>query len=446
MRQYFPKGKSLAGVSQAELDEVARKLNDRPRQTLGFRTPAEKLTELIDGPHTSRVRALISLRPTAFARQRPDGMTRSARQGWCTDQLRPRTKAGRDPRAGRAPAARQERNPRIGALTNANLTSVDLTSADLTSANLSGADLHGTIFCYTTMPDGSINNRDCGPRGAKPPASKSRTFVLAAATTRTFDVGYPSALKYRRAKHFCDARVSGPGKRYVKILSHHSARGGTVCRVSARDNAKLPSLDTTAKIKVTATTIGCIECVAHQAEVDGDVVEGLEIETIHVAQNARELRSKILEQAEALQRACTDERSSPNPDWAAVEAKALAMTVSATTMAKDPGYAVIVATIEELRSRLPSDAEIYALGAIMSLKEAERYNHGFAEPLMKAGELLVLHPDQRDDCADLSQARRASAELDGHAQETELVATRAMRQLANAVKPRRRTGTPTFTR
>jgi transposase, IS30 family len=53
LRQYFPKGKSLAGVSQTELDEVARKLNDRPRQTLGFRTPAGKLTELIDGvPHT----------------------------------------------------------------------------------------------------------------------------------------------------------------------------------------------------------------------------------------------------------------------------------------------------------------------------------------------------------------------------------------------------------
>jgi transposase, IS30 family len=51
LRQYFPKGKSLAGVSQAELDEIARKLNDRPRQTLGFRTPAEKLTELIDGLH-----------------------------------------------------------------------------------------------------------------------------------------------------------------------------------------------------------------------------------------------------------------------------------------------------------------------------------------------------------------------------------------------------------
>ena len=49
LRQYFPKGKSLAGVTQTELDEVARKLNDRPRQTLGFRTPAEKLTDLIDG-------------------------------------------------------------------------------------------------------------------------------------------------------------------------------------------------------------------------------------------------------------------------------------------------------------------------------------------------------------------------------------------------------------
>src|SRR5437763_14666238 len=53
LRQYFPKGKSLAGVTQAELDEVARKLNDRPRQTLGFRTPTEKLTDLIDAlPHT----------------------------------------------------------------------------------------------------------------------------------------------------------------------------------------------------------------------------------------------------------------------------------------------------------------------------------------------------------------------------------------------------------
>ena len=49
LRQYFPKGESLAGVTQARLDEVAAKLNRRPRKTLGFRTPAEKLADLIEG-------------------------------------------------------------------------------------------------------------------------------------------------------------------------------------------------------------------------------------------------------------------------------------------------------------------------------------------------------------------------------------------------------------
>jgi len=49
LRQYFPKGESLTGVSQERLDEVADKLNRRPRKTLGFATPAEKLAELIDG-------------------------------------------------------------------------------------------------------------------------------------------------------------------------------------------------------------------------------------------------------------------------------------------------------------------------------------------------------------------------------------------------------------
>ena len=50
LRQYFPKGQSLAGITQERLDEVAELLNGRPRKTLGFRTPAEKLAELIDGP------------------------------------------------------------------------------------------------------------------------------------------------------------------------------------------------------------------------------------------------------------------------------------------------------------------------------------------------------------------------------------------------------------
>lgn len=49
LRQYFPKGTSLAAIGQERLDEVAEKLNGRPRKTLGFATPADKLAELIDG-------------------------------------------------------------------------------------------------------------------------------------------------------------------------------------------------------------------------------------------------------------------------------------------------------------------------------------------------------------------------------------------------------------
>jgi len=47
LRQYFPKGSSLSGYSQAELDEVAETLNARPRKTLGFQTPAYKLNEVL---------------------------------------------------------------------------------------------------------------------------------------------------------------------------------------------------------------------------------------------------------------------------------------------------------------------------------------------------------------------------------------------------------------
>jgi IS30 family transposase len=47
LRQYFPKGQSVAHYTQAQLDRVARELNERPRQTLGFQTPAEKLDELL---------------------------------------------------------------------------------------------------------------------------------------------------------------------------------------------------------------------------------------------------------------------------------------------------------------------------------------------------------------------------------------------------------------
>jgi len=43
LRQYLPKGANLANCSQAQLDEIARRLNTRPRQTLGFTTPAATL-------------------------------------------------------------------------------------------------------------------------------------------------------------------------------------------------------------------------------------------------------------------------------------------------------------------------------------------------------------------------------------------------------------------
>lgn len=39
LRQYFPKGTRLDGYSQADLNSVARRLNQRPRKTLRFRSP-----------------------------------------------------------------------------------------------------------------------------------------------------------------------------------------------------------------------------------------------------------------------------------------------------------------------------------------------------------------------------------------------------------------------
>lgn len=47
LRQYFPRGTDLSVHSQAVLNKVALRLNQRPRQTLGFITPAEKLDQAL---------------------------------------------------------------------------------------------------------------------------------------------------------------------------------------------------------------------------------------------------------------------------------------------------------------------------------------------------------------------------------------------------------------
>jgi IS30 family transposase len=47
LRQYLPKGADLSGHSQAQLNRIALQLNTRPRKTLGFRTPADKLTHAV---------------------------------------------------------------------------------------------------------------------------------------------------------------------------------------------------------------------------------------------------------------------------------------------------------------------------------------------------------------------------------------------------------------
>src|SRR5262249_7917135 len=55
LRQYFPKGTDLSRHSLTSLNAVALALNTRPRKTLGWRTPAEALNELLQLTTTTSV-------------------------------------------------------------------------------------------------------------------------------------------------------------------------------------------------------------------------------------------------------------------------------------------------------------------------------------------------------------------------------------------------------
>ena len=47
LRQYMPKGMDISGFSQLQLNAITRRLNERPRKTLGFHTPAEMFSECV---------------------------------------------------------------------------------------------------------------------------------------------------------------------------------------------------------------------------------------------------------------------------------------------------------------------------------------------------------------------------------------------------------------
>jgi IS30 family transposase len=55
LRQYFPKGTDLSNHSAGDLAAVAAALNSRPRKTLGWRTPAETLDDLLYSAHQAGV-------------------------------------------------------------------------------------------------------------------------------------------------------------------------------------------------------------------------------------------------------------------------------------------------------------------------------------------------------------------------------------------------------
>ena len=60
IRQFFPKGTEFDAVSEEEVRRVQDLINGRPRQTLGWRTPAEAMAEVLSGARSSQPGAMIA--------------------------------------------------------------------------------------------------------------------------------------------------------------------------------------------------------------------------------------------------------------------------------------------------------------------------------------------------------------------------------------------------
>ena len=131
LRQYFPKGIDLSAYSQAKLNSVARRLNERPRKTLSYETPAQRFhqsvasTDLIRnpelpfepfrkaGPLTDVLPSLAKCRLQIHDRPKPTFDQATASVGICVDHAWPfacsemirARQFGRLPRVSRAPLA-----------------------------------------------------------------------------------------------------------------------------------------------------------------------------------------------------------------------------------------------------------------------------------------------------------------------------------------------------
>lgn len=67
LRQYFPKGTYLSIHSAEDLLRAERRLNHRPRKTLGWRTPADTFTTALAPSPTSNVATAAGIRPRTQA-------------------------------------------------------------------------------------------------------------------------------------------------------------------------------------------------------------------------------------------------------------------------------------------------------------------------------------------------------------------------------------------